>query len=53
LEDLHASRQVQQAVKLTQQAEMAQHEKREFARIIQVNRAKEEQDAQLAQKVQP
>jgi sorbitol-specific phosphotransferase system component IIBC len=51
LEDLHASRQAQQAVKLTQQAEMAQHEKNEFERIIQVNRAKEEQEALLAQKV--
>ena len=51
LEDLHASRQAQQAVKLTQQAEMARHEKSEFERIIRVNRAKEEQDANLAQKV--
>jgi hypothetical protein len=53
LEDLHTSRQVQQAVKLTQQAEMAQHEKNEFERIIEVNRAKEEREAQLAQKVHP
>lgn len=51
LEDLHSSRQAQQAVKLTQQAEMAQHENSEFERIIRVNQAKEEQDSALAKKV--
>lgn len=51
LEDLHSSRQAQQAAKLTQQAEMAQHEKSEFERIIRVNRAKEEHEAGLAEKV--
>lgn len=51
LDDLHSSRQAQKAAKLVQQAEMAEREKSDFERIIQVNRAKERQCAKMTSQV--
>ena len=51
LEDLHDSRQAQQAAKVAQQAHMAAHEKAEFERILRVNQEKEAQERSLAEQV--
>jgi hypothetical protein len=51
LEDLHTSRQQQQAARVVQQAEVALREKAEFERILRANREKEAEEASMHDKV--
>lgn len=49
--DLHTSREAQKAAKITQQAEMAVLETKEFQRILRSNKEKEHQEMKLTVQV--